>query len=97
MNDFEEIERMTLHEYYLRMTAYKLRWLDKENFIHELAWANQEVQAQEKRGRKYVPVYNTFEKFFDKDKLEKEILGIEEVEQKDNKLMQLVKQANERR
>ncbi|EOS8042451.1 hypothetical protein DKK55_RS10095, partial [Enterococcus faecium] len=55
---------MTLYEYNIRMTAAQLSWLDKEKLIHELAWANQQVQAEKKVGKKTVPVYRSFEEFF---------------------------------
>ncbi|RBS56525.1 hypothetical protein EB33_01712 [Enterococcus faecium] len=64
INNISDIERMTLYEYNIRMTAAQLSWLDKEKLIHELAWANQQVQAEKKVGKKTVPVYRSFEEFF---------------------------------
>jgi hypothetical protein len=78
MVDFRSIERMTLYEYEIRMTAFRLKSLDQLNKIHEQAWANQQVQATKKIGKKEVPYFNTYKKFFDFEKYEKQVLGIEE-------------------
>jgi hypothetical protein len=87
------IERMTLYEYNLRMTAYKLSWLDQEKMIHELAWANQQVQATKTVGKKTVPVYDTFEKFFNYKKHEDELMGVSKLP-KDANLQRLLSKAN---
>jgi hypothetical protein len=76
--DFLEIDRMTMSEYEIRLLAYKLKRLDEQEVIHYQAWANQQVQATKKRGKREVPVFDTFEKFFNKKKMEKEILGIKD-------------------
>lgn len=76
IDDLLTIERMTLAEYELRLTAYQLKRLDQQELIHQQAWANWQVQATEQRGKKSVPVFNSFKKFFDKEKYEKEILGV---------------------
>lgn len=75
IDDFLVIDRMTLAEYELRLTAYQLKRLDEQELIHQQAWANWQVQATEQRGKKSAPVFNSFKKFFDKEKYEKEILG----------------------
>ena len=70
-------------------------YLNAWQFIYEQAWANWQVQATKQQGKK--PLYPTFKKFFDKKKLENEILGIESPEnkfKKDNKLIDLMKKAN---
>ena len=49
------------------------------------------------QGKKQVPVYSTFKKFFDKEKFENDILGIETSDsafKKDKKLINLMKKAN---
>lgn len=78
IDDFLVIDRMTLAEYDLRLTAYQFRRLDQQELIHQQAWANWQVQATEQRGKKSVPVFNSFKKFFDKEKHEKEILGVKD-------------------
>lgn len=69
---------MTLAEYELRLTAYRLKRLDDQELIHQQAWANWQVQATTQKGKKSVPVFTSFKKFFDKEKYEKEILGVKE-------------------
>lgn len=88
---------MTIPEYELRLKAYRLKRLDEQEFIYQQAWANWQVQSTKQQGKKQVPVYSTFKKFFDKEKFENEILGIETPEnnfKKDNKLIGLMKKAN---
>ncbi|AIM25227.1 hypothetical protein [Melissococcus plutonius] len=92
INEFKEIKRMSLREYELRMTACQLRMLDDRQKIYEQAWANQQVQATKKSGKKSIPVYDTFEKFFNYKKFEQEILGHREKE--DRLLTGLFKKAN---
>lgn len=95
IQDLSVFERMTIREYSIRSIAFHLRALDEEEFIYEQAWANWQVPATKQQGKK--PLYPTFKKFFDKKKLENEILGIESPEnkfKKDNKLIDLMKKAN---
>lgn len=97
IQDLSVFERMTIREYSIRSIAYQLRKLDQEELIHELAWVNQKVQSTKQQGKKQVPVYPTFNKFFDKRKFENEILGIKNLDSKlnqDNKLIDLMKKAN---
>ena len=94
MNDFNEIERMTLYEYDIRMLACGLKRLDERNAIHEAAWANQRVKATEERGKKVYPVYKSYKEFFDFEKYEREILGIEEESKFDKTSMDMMRKAN---
>jgi len=66
---------MTMTEYETRLIAYRLKRLDEQEIIHYQAWANKQVKATKKRGKYEVPLFDTFEKFFNKEKLENEILG----------------------
>lgn len=91
--DLRDFERMTVKEYGIRMTAVALKKLDQQEFIHRQAWANWQVQSTKTQGRKEIPVYSTFKKFFDKEKIENEIRGIKKPSQ-DKKLVQLMKKAN---
>ncbi len=69
MHDFKEIDSMTLYEYELRMKAHRLMEVDEEYKLHRLAWANYNVQATERKGKdKIVPVYKTFQQFYDYEK-----------------------------
>lgn len=97
MTDLLEFERMTVREYSIRMLAFRLKNLDKQEMIHQQAWANWQVQSTRTRGKKEEPVYKSFDKFFNKQELENEVLGINTPEFKaktDKKLMQLLKDAN---
>lgn len=75
---------MTMSEYEIRLLAYRLKKLDEQEVIHYQAWANQQVKATKKRGKYEVPKFDTFEKFFNKEKLENKILG------KDEKVLRFV-------
>ncbi|WP_438713093.1 hypothetical protein [Enterococcus sp. DIV0806c] len=69
---------MTMTEYETRLIAYRLKRLDEQELIHYQAWANRQVKATKKRGKYEVPLFDTFEKFFNKEKLENKILGKDE-------------------
>lgn len=87
-----EIERMTLHEFNLRITASKLKRLDEEYQIHLQAFVNQQIQSTDKSGKLK---YKKFKDFFDYQKRENEILGVEEIKPKqDRKIIELLKKAN---
>ena len=75
MNDLREINRMTLAEYNMRIKAYRLRKLDRDREIAFSAWLNREINATKKRGKKIEYIYRDFNKFFDYEKREREILG----------------------
>jgi hypothetical protein len=101
MNDFAEIDRMTLYEYGLRMTAFRLRRADREYELHLQAWLNREIKAKKKSGkRKMVPVYGNFKQFFDYEKCINEILRPEEksgMNTKGRGIFDLMKKQKERR
>lgn len=73
MTDMAEIGRMTMSEFRLRKQAYLMQYLDIEEQIHRLAFANRNVKATNSKGDKYI--YPTFEKFYNTEKRRKEILG----------------------
>lgn len=95
MNDLREIERMTMYEYDIRMTAARLKRLDKDRDLHVQSWLNQQVKATKKQGRKEVPFFSNFKRFFDQEKFEQEILG-ETPQKLDPALNELLKRANSR-
>ncbi len=64
-SDIWKIERMTLVEYELRMEAYQLKQVDRQNEIAQQAWLNQQVQATT-GSKNPKPKYQTFDDFFDK-------------------------------
>ncbi len=70
------------------MKASELQNVDKEFYIHLLAFNNYRVQATKKVGKnKSKPVYSSFEKFFNYQKEIDKVLGNE------NKEMSKVKEA----
>lgn len=60
------------------MISYRLKRLNKSREIHEQAWANNQIKAKKKLGKKEVPYFKKFIEFFDMEKQEKAILGKEE-------------------
>ncbi|WBM89907.1 hypothetical protein [Lacticaseibacillus phage R9.1] len=64
-SDIRKIERMTLVEYELRMEAYQLKQVDRQNEIAQQAWMNQQVQATT-GSKNPKPKFKTFDDFFDK-------------------------------
>lgn len=79
MTDLREIDRMTYREFRLRLKAYELRQLDREYDIALLAWQVREIGAKKKSGKNaYKYVYDSFRKFFDYEKQEKKIMGLDE-------------------
>jgi len=93
LHDIPDIERMTLHEYSLRMAASRLRRLDRQYEIHLQAWANQQAKATKKNGK---PIYVTFKEFFDYEGEEKKIFGFNE-NIGDDPLARMVAKANRKR
>lgn len=71
IENFNEIDRLTIPEYELRIKAYQLKRLDEQYNIHLQAWATV-MAGQTRKGK---PVYRTFEKFFNYQKAEENILG----------------------
>ena len=66
---FEEVDRMTMSEFELRMIAFNLAEVDEERKRHELAYLNVKAQATNKKGK---PV---FESFYDYEKRVAEVLA----------------------
>lgn len=81
------------------MTAYQLRRLDRAYEIHLSAWANREVQAEKKVGKdKTELVHKDFNKFFDYEQKEKDILDSNENEsEKYKQVMSIAKKLKKRR
>ncbi len=93
-----DIEDMTLYEYELKMKAYNLARVDKEYDIYLSAWVNQLAGATKEKGKKQVPVFKTFEDFFDYKKRLREVeKPSKRIDPHIRKLAQLAKKANEGR
>lgn len=91
---------MTLYEYNMRMTAFRLRQADREYEIHLQAWANREINARKKSGKKkLVFVYDHFKRFFDYEKRVQGILhpeGCVGVSERRQGIFDLMKKQKER-
>lgn len=72
MQDMREIGRMTMAEFYLRLEAYQLRQLDRQEELATLAWLNQQVQATTGKSDPQ-PKYRQFDQFFDRAGAERQI------------------------
>lgn len=94
MYDMREIERMTVHEYTLRMTAYKLSSIDKKENIHLLAWKINEAKAERMQGKKAVRVFKTFDSFFKRDEYEQDVLGLKKEPKLNKKTHDMFLKAN---
>lgn len=71
-HDLDDVGRMTLSEYYLRLEAHALAKLDQREMLAIQAWNNQTVQATTK-GKHPKPIYKKFEQFFDRNAQEQKI------------------------
>lgn len=71
---FDQLDDLLLQEYNLLMKAFRLKRLDREREIHLQAWVNNQVKATKKSGRDVKPYFKDFQKFFDYEKKQKEIL-----------------------
>lgn len=97
MNDFADINRMTLYEYGIRMKAYWLKSVDREYEIHLQAWTNWNVQAMKQQGKnKRVPVFRTFKQFFDYEKQLKMINGSTSKNKKNQAIAEILRRQREK-
>lgn len=65
-----------MREYTLLMKAVELQGVDREYRIHRQAYENMRVKAQKKTGKRTrKPVYSTFKKFFDYEKVLNAVFG----------------------
>lgn len=71
--DLSWAKHMTLDEYYLRLEAYALQQEDQRRAIHEQAWANQVVKNTKGEGDNVKPLFQTFDQFYDSEKVRNEI------------------------
>ena len=89
MKSFDDIARMTIPEYEMRIKAYQYEELDKQRDLHYLAFLNQAVQSTTGKGKSQKMKYTSFDKFFDYDKHAKAIEGetdqAEEMDEQDRK------------
>lgn len=98
VKSFDDIDRMTMPEYLMRIKAYRYEELDKQRDLHYLAFLNQAVQSTTGTGKSQELKYNTFDKFFDYDKLARSIEGEpqepQEMDDRKKELLRLIRIAN---
>lgn len=63
-----EAKRTTLAEYGVLMQAKALANVDERFMVAYGAWLHTQAQATKQRGKRTVPYYEKFEKFFDYEK-----------------------------
>lgn len=70
-----EIERMTFDEYLIRLEAFQLRTIKRNEELAYQAWLNQQVQATTGSSKNPKPKFRKFEQFFDTNKMIDEVRG----------------------
>lgn len=80
-----EIEKMTFDEYLIRLEAFQLRTIKRNEELAYQAWLNQQVQATTGSSKNPKPKFRKFEQFFDTNKMIDEVRGNFEVDYKATK------------
>lgn len=80
-----EIERMTFDEYLIRLEAFQLRTIKRNEELAYQAWLNQQVQATTGSSKNPKPKFRKFEQFFDTNKMIDEVRGNFEADYKATK------------
>lgn len=77
-----EIEKMTFDEYLIRLEAFQLRTIKRNEELAYQAWLNQQVQATTGSSKNPKPKFRKFDQFFDTNKMIDEVRGNFEVDYK---------------
>lgn len=80
-----EIEKMTFDEYLVRLEAFQLRTIKRNEELAYQAWLNQQVQATTGSSKNPKPKFRKFEQFFDTNKMIDEVRGNFETNYKSTK------------
>lgn len=89
---FAEVDDLTMEEYSLLMKAAALKQADLDYRNHLQAFLNFAVQAEKKAGKnKTKPVYNRFEKFYDREKEINKVLNQKKSESRFSGIGELLK------
>lgn len=80
-----EIEKMTFDEYLIRLEAFQLRTIKRNEELAYQAWLNQQVQATTGSSKNPKPKFRKFDQFFDTNKMIDEVRGNFEVDYKATK------------
>lgn len=81
----QEIEKMTFDEYLIRLEAFQLRTIKRNEELAYQAWLNQQVQATTGSSKNPKPKFRKFDQFFDTNKMIDEVRGNFEVDYKATK------------
>lgn len=80
-----EIEKMTFDEYLIRLEAFQLRTIKRNEELAYQAWLNQQVQATTGSSKNPKPKFRKFDQFFDTNKMIDEVRGNFEADYKSTK------------
>lgn len=80
-----DIERMTFDEYLIRLEAFQLRTIKRNEELAYQAWLNQQVQATTGSSKNPKPKFRKFDQFFDTNKMIDEVRGNFEADYKATK------------
>lgn len=86
-----EIEKMTFDEYLIRLEAFQLRTIKRNEELAYQAWLNQQVQAITGSSKNPKPKFRKFEQFFDTNKMIDEVRGNFEVDYKSTKKQNMLR------
>ena len=84
IDNFDEIDKLSLREYNILMQAHNLKQVDKALELHMAAWLHIQAGAMKQSGKRQVPVYRKFKDFYDYDKALNEARGEKEPSKFDN-------------
>lgn len=73
--NMREIEKMTFDEYLIRLEAFQLRTIKRNEELAYQAWLNQQVQATTGSSKNPKPKFRKFDQFFDTNKMIDEVRG----------------------
>lgn len=99
ITNIDDIDKMTLTEYKMRIKAHKYKMVDDEYLVHKQAWAGQQVKATKQVGKKQKPYFEKFGDFFNREEMEEQLFGVKQdkVPEKFKRLALIGKQMNNRR
>jgi hypothetical protein len=75
LESMQEIEKMTFDEYLIRLEAFQLRTIKRNEELAYQAWLNQQVQATTGSSKNPKPKFKRFDQFFDANKMVDEVRG----------------------
>lgn len=69
----QEIEKMTFNEYLIRLEAFQLKTIKRNEELAYQAWLNQQVQATTGSSKNPKPKFRKFDQFFDANEMIDEV------------------------